>query len=105
MVASVTTSNEAWARNPHAPFGFAAARGRLRRCRSSAMSRIALVAGRPERYLDRLPIGGNPHTYGVAPDGRRILTLTYSDTVSTNQLPSLVLNWAAEVERLTSKRN
>jgi hypothetical protein len=25
MVVSVTTSNEAWGRNPHAPFGFAAA--------------------------------------------------------------------------------
>jgi len=34
---------EAWGRNPHAPFGFAAARGRLRRCRASAMSRIAFV--------------------------------------------------------------
>ena len=42
--ASLTTSNEAWGRNPHAPAGFAAARGRLRRCRSSAMTRIAVVA-------------------------------------------------------------
>ena len=50
MVASVTTSNEAWGRNPHVPCGFAAARGRPRRCRSSAMTRIAIVAaprGRP----------------------------------------------------------
>ena len=45
MVVSVTTSNEAWGRNPHAPFGFAAARGRPRRCRSSVMMRsIAVVA-------------------------------------------------------------
>ena len=31
-------------RNTPVPFGFGAARGRLRRCRSSAMSRIAVVA-------------------------------------------------------------
>ena len=37
-------SHEAWGRNPHAPFGFAAARGRLLRCRSPEMSRIAVVA-------------------------------------------------------------
>ena len=35
---------EACDRNIHAPFGFAAARGRLGRCRASAMSRIAFVA-------------------------------------------------------------
>jgi hypothetical protein len=45
MVVSVTTSNEAWGRNPHAPFGFAAARGRLRRCPSTPMPRrIGYVA-------------------------------------------------------------
>ena len=44
LVASLTTSNEAWGRNPHVPGGFAAARGRLRRCRSSEMTRIAVVA-------------------------------------------------------------
>ena len=44
LVASLTTSNEAWGRNPHVPEGFVAARGRLHRCRSSAMSRIAVVA-------------------------------------------------------------
>jgi hypothetical protein len=40
----MTTSNEAWGRNPHAPFGLAAARGRLLRSRSSEMPDIALVA-------------------------------------------------------------
>jgi len=35
---------EACDKNIHAPFGFAAARGRLRRSRSSAMSRIVIVA-------------------------------------------------------------
>ena len=29
LVASLTTSNEAWGRNPHVPCGFAAARGRV----------------------------------------------------------------------------
>ena len=50
LVASLTTSNEAWGRNPHVPEGFVAARGRPRRCRSSAMTHIAVVAaprGRP----------------------------------------------------------
>jgi len=50
LVASLTTSNEAWGRNPHVPCGFAAARGRPRRCRSSEMTHIAVVAasrGRP----------------------------------------------------------
>src|SRR6266849_5739243 len=42
--ASLTTRNEAWGRNPHAPGGFVAARGRLRRCHSSAMTRIDIVA-------------------------------------------------------------
>ena len=37
-------SHEAWGRNPFAPSGFAAARGRLLRCRSSEMHRIAVVA-------------------------------------------------------------
>jgi len=49
-VASLTTSNEAWGRNPHVPYGFVAARGRPRRCRSSEMTPIAFVAaprGRP----------------------------------------------------------
>jgi len=49
-VASLTTSNEAWGRNPHVPKGFVAARDRPRRCRSSAMTHIAVVApprGRP----------------------------------------------------------
>ena len=40
----MTTSNEAWGRNPHAPFGFAAARGRLLRSRSSEMCSITFVA-------------------------------------------------------------
>jgi len=44
LVASLTTSNEAWGRNPHVPKGFVAARGRPRRCRSSAMTHIAVVA-------------------------------------------------------------
>ena len=44
LVASLTTRNEAWGRNPHVPCGFAAARGRLGRCRSSAMTHIAVVA-------------------------------------------------------------
>jgi hypothetical protein len=44
MVVSMTTSNDAWGRNPQAPFGFAAARGRLLRCRFSAMGLIAVVA-------------------------------------------------------------
>jgi hypothetical protein len=46
----MTTSNEAWGRDPHAPFGFVAARGRPRRSRSSPMPDIAFVAaprGRP----------------------------------------------------------
>ncbi len=50
LVASLTTSNEAWGRNPHVPKGFVAARGRPRRCRSSVMTHIAVVAaprGRP----------------------------------------------------------
>ena len=50
LVASLTTSNEAWGRNPHVPDGFVAARGRPRRWRSSAMTHIAVVAppgGRP----------------------------------------------------------
>jgi len=40
----MTTSNEAWGRNPHAPFGLVAARGRLLRSRSSEMAGIAVVA-------------------------------------------------------------
>ena len=40
----MTTINEAWGRNPHAPFGFAAARARLLRSRSSEMCSIAVVA-------------------------------------------------------------
>jgi len=44
LVASLTTSNEAWGRNPHVPNGFVAARGRPRRWRSSAMTHIAVVA-------------------------------------------------------------
>jgi len=44
MVVSMTTSNEAWGRNPQAPCGFAAARGRLLRCRVSAMDFIAVAA-------------------------------------------------------------
>ena len=40
----MTTSNEASGRNPHAPCGFAAARGRLLRSRSSEMAGIAVVA-------------------------------------------------------------
>jgi len=50
LVASLTTSNEAWGRNPYVPNGFVAARGRPRCCRSSAMTHIAVVAaprGRP----------------------------------------------------------
>jgi hypothetical protein len=44
VVASMTTSNDAWGRNPQAPCGFAAAQGRLLRCRVSAMDFIAVVA-------------------------------------------------------------
>ena len=40
----MTTSNEASSRNPLAPFGFAAARARLRRSRSSEMCSITFVA-------------------------------------------------------------
>src|SRR5881396_1862330 len=50
LVASLTTSNEAWGRNPHVPKGFVAAPGRRRRCRSFVMTHIAVVAaprGRP----------------------------------------------------------
>jgi len=39
----MTTSNDGY-RNPHAPEGFAAARGRLLRSRSSEMTGIAVVA-------------------------------------------------------------
>ena len=44
LVASLTTRNVAWGRNPHVSEGFVAARARLRRCRSSAMTPIAVVA-------------------------------------------------------------
>jgi serine/threonine-protein kinase len=63
-------------------------------------SAAAFVAGRPERYLDGMPMGGNPHTYGLAPDGR-VLALTYRDSGANSGSPTLVLNWASEVERLT----
>jgi hypothetical protein len=54
MGVSVTTSNDGY-RNPHAPFGFTAARGHLLRCRSSEMYRIAVVAApriRPRSALN-----------------------------------------------------
>jgi serine/threonine-protein kinase len=65
-------------------------------------SKAAFVAGRPERFLDGMPTGGNPHTYDLAPDGRRVLALIYTQNTAGNGEPTLVLNWASEVERLTS---
>jgi len=64
-------------------------------------SSAAFMAGRPERYIDGMPMGGNPRTYGLARDGRRVLALTYTETAAAEN-PTLVLNWAAEVTRLTS---
>ncbi|HZM70440.1 MAG TPA: hypothetical protein VFB95_08745, partial [Candidatus Cryosericum sp.] len=65
-------------------------------------SSTAFVAGRPERYLEGMPMGGNPHTYDLAPDGRRVLALIYTESVAASRDPTLILNWAAEVERLTT---
>jgi len=40
---------EAWGRNPHAPFGFAAARGRMRGAATNAMRDIAEARQRRRR--------------------------------------------------------
>src|SRR5438445_12448132 len=55
LAASLTTSNEAWGRNPHVPKGFVAARGRPRPCRSSVMTHIAV------RAAPRAPPRGATH--------------------------------------------
>ena len=64
LVASLTTSNEAWGRNPHVPKGFVAARGRLGRCRSSAMTHIAVVAAPRSR-----PRGATNATHAITLTG------------------------------------
>src|SRR2546428_5765322 len=76
LVASLTTSNEAWGRNPHVPKGFVAARGRPRRCRSSAMTHIAVVAaprGRPRGATNATHAITRTHSWGrmgaVFPNG------------------------------------
>src|SRR2546425_9373501 len=73
LVASLTTSNEAWGRNPHVPKGFVAARGRPRRCRSSAMTHIAVVAaprGRPRGAPNAAHAITLTHSWLLGPESR-----------------------------------
>src|SRR5437667_12050615 len=66
LVASLTTRNEAWGRNPHVPCGFAAALGRLRRCRTH----IAVVAGSAARRRERDPCHYSDTLLGAIPSRR-----------------------------------
>src|SRR2546428_13132119 len=50
LVASLTTSNEAWGRNPHVPKGFVAAPGRPRRFPSPPLTHIAGLAAPPRPH-------------------------------------------------------
>ena len=65
LVALLTTSNEAWGRNPHVPKGFVAPRGRPRRCRFSVMTHIAVVAaprGRPRGATNATDVMTRTHS-------------------------------------------
>src|SRR5882672_11793313 len=92
LVASLTTSNEAWGRNPHVPRGFVAARGRPRRCRSSAMTHIAVVAaprGRPRGATNATHAITRTHSQGPPAPARYTPFMT--DLLPVDAVLSIVL--------------
>jgi Tol biopolymer transport system component len=53
--------------------------------------------GRPERICDHVPIGGNVSTYGVAPDGRKVLVFRGPQGQGSEHTIYLDRNFAARL--------
>jgi eukaryotic-like serine/threonine-protein kinase len=67
-------------------------------------TRAGFVSSRPEQVASGMLTGGNPKTFDVAPDGRRVLRLLRGSHGSDLSTAALVLGWSAEVSRLMSAK-
>jgi hypothetical protein len=61
-------------------------------------------AGRPERYLDRVPAGVGGKNYSITADGSRLLTFRTTGGGGSRRTLYLDLGFAARLEALTSKK-
>jgi len=64
----------------------------------------AFDASRPRRLFSGLRQGGVPHTYSVAPDGKRFLVLPAQSSLSRIDRVALLLGWGDSVRRQLAPR-
>ena len=79
MGASKPTSNEEWGRNLHAPFGFAAARGRSQRRRGARVRLGAWLLSKGKITEDQLQKALQHHEFFGGRIGSSLITLGYVD--------------------------